>query len=472
MKKYKYILLIFLLLLSFQSVYAVENNYPEIKTPFGTYSINESSTLTDYVSYAFMMIIAMGAVILLVILIWSGVNFIMSGGDPGRISKAREMAINGFMGMIILLSVFLILNSINPGIINTENPNLSECSEGGILLTLNDGTNITKTCISQSSEKLNLTGDIIGTEWFYEKNDIKEVWAFTGENFTGTATSVYMDINPLNYIIPEKISGADIPSGTKSIYILPRLQGFYFYDSVNYGTTKERTFFVNQSVSNINETNRASFSKKASSFTSIYTPIQEGSATYFKQPKAVIFENANFSGKCSLLNSARSETLQYPTEFPDNNQGVAYFGNNKMSSIIVYSVEGKSDINQGKVVLYNTLSCAKESVSTNQQLSMCEIDIKEHKSQILNMKTKTSENFGSFPDGEGCSNWDGDSYVNSIYFPDGIGGVIVIGSNGTCAYFTPSSGKHCIGDLRGSGVYEGGSILAIRPEKVIVIPTN
>jgi len=147
-------------------------------------------------------------------------------------------------------------------------------------------------------------------------------------------------------------------------------------------------------------------------------------------------------------------------------------GNNKMSSIIVYSVEGKSDINQGKVVLYNTLSCAKESVSTNQQLSMCEIDIKEHKSQILNMKTKTSENFGSFPDGEGCSNWDGDSYVNSIYFPDGIGGVIVIGSNGTCAYFTPSSGKHCIGDLRGSGVYEGGSILAIRPEKVIVIPTN
>jgi len=471
MKKYKYILLIFLLLLSFQSAYAVENNYPEIKTPFGTYSINESSTLTDYVSYAFMMIIAMGAVILLVILIWSGVNFIMSGGDPGRISKAREMAINGFMGMIILLSVFLILNSINPGIVNTENPNLSECSEGGILLTLNDGTNITKKCINSSNGKIEQ--NIVGAEWFFDIGQVKEVWAFDDYDFVTNPTKIFQDATEeggasfSNCGPREIVKGTPLSNllGKKSIYIMPRLHGFYFYDQENYGIKNYKPFFTSQSVPNIAD-KYPGFENKASSFSTIADTSRVIGISYVCdiQPKAIIFEEANYSGKCSLVYSSKSNNLNNPSEKQDK---LPYIGNNKMSSVIVYNMNTTELLNpdKGKIILYNALSCPEENTSGSPSLlSKCEIDVGTYQSQVL-----TGTDIKTI-----CPSWDTTSYVQSIRIPDGKGAIIVMTANGSCAYFDKSKGNYanCIIDLRGYGISSEGTNLGIRPEKVIVIPTN
>jgi len=462
----KKILLIFLFLLLFQVVYAVENTYPTIDIGGKTYGIDENSTFVDFVAYFFMMIISIGAVLLLMVLIWAGVNFIMAGGDPGKISKAKELVMNGFTGLVILLSSFWIINTINEGIIEEiKDPDIGVCSSmGGILITISDGTNTTKKCINQSTEKLEIEGSIIATEWMFKPEDIKEVWAFAEEGFRGTGTPLYFNDDAMS---PGSIIGTlDVPSSTKSIYILPRLQGFYFYDTENYGTTKERSFFIYESIPNINETKRLGFDNKASSFTSVYIPIHlSESSTVYNQPHAVIFEDANYSGKCSIINSQRSASLESATEFPDSSYtDIKYIGNNKMTSIIVYNTKGiESGPDKGKIILYNTLDCA---IGTSEQHSICEIDINTYKSQIIDMKEK-SASFTDFP----CPDWDEDSYIQSIEMPDGKGAVVVIGDNDNCAYFNAQD-DNCIGDLRGPEIFQGGSFSGVRPVKVIVLPTN
>lgn len=463
----KYILLILLFLLSFQIVYAVENTYPPITLPDGTtYVINEDSTFVDYVAYGFMMIIAIGAVLLLLTLIWAGVNFVMAGGDPGKISMAKELVMNGFVGILILLSSYWIIKEINPGIIDTVNPDIDACSMGGIVLTIDDGGVTKKKCIAETTKKLDIEGNIIDTEWKYEDGDLKEAWAFSGEDYTGGATKLFQDIGSH---VPASIStAASVPSGTKSIYLLRRLKGFYFYDDTDYNFKKYPPFFVPESIKNISE-QYPNLDNKACSFNTVASFIKtvEG-ITYYDEPKAIIFEDANYSGKCSLVYSSKSTSLNTPSELPDSKYS-SYIGNNKMSSIIVYNVntETATDPDKGRIILYNSLGCNK---GESEQHSICEINISDYSSLILNMRNKTA-NFGDFP----CADWDKDSYIQSIEIPDGKGAVVVMGTNGTCAYFDSGSisqGSNCVGDLRGTGVYEGGSVLGIRPEKVIVIPTN
>ncbi len=464
----KYILLIILLLTFSQVVYAAENSYPEILG----YKITDNSEFVDYVSYGFMMIISIGSVVLLSVLIGAGINFIMAGGDPGKISKAKEMIMNGFIGIVILFSSYWILATINPAIA-PEKPELDKCKEGGILFTIDKNNNIFQKCVSQSNKKLDLDGNIINAEWKYEEGAVKEVWVFSGEDYKGTATPVFQDAVGAHgcYIPMSNPSTLSVPSQIKSIYILPRLQGFYFYDKTGYGFNNEVPLFISASKEVISD----NFDNKASSFSTICSETKvvenpDGTTQHFyNEPRAVIFEGPHYTGKCSVVYSSKSNSLTTPSEIPDKTILNSYIGDKEMSSVIVYNVdsETKND-SKGTIVLYNSLSCAQGS---SKQQSTCEIDVSRYQSYILDMQTKTAAGNGEFP--QGCiDSWDEDSYVESIEFKEGAtAAVIVIGDNGDCAYLKPSSGN-CVNTLCNTGVYDCGTDSGVRPQKIIVIPTN
>lgn len=63
------------------------------------------------VSILNVMIIA-GAVMLLIMIVWSGIAWISSGADKERLQGARQRLINAIVGFIILISVFAIANFI------------------------------------------------------------------------------------------------------------------------------------------------------------------------------------------------------------------------------------------------------------------------------------------------------------------------------------------------------------------------
>jgi len=467
----KYLILIILLLSLFQTVYAVENTYPELKLLDGTsYIINEDSTFVDYVAYGFMMIISIGAVILLVVVIWAGINFIMAGGDPGKISKAKEMLINGFIGMAILLSVYWVLGTINPGIIEVENPDMDVCSMGGIILTVNEDGKIKKKCINESIEKIDW--EIESAEWSFEYGQVKEVWAFDNYNFQGTPTMIFQDgVDGPCHIAKEMEKGTQLfLAGKKSILIIQRLYGFYFYDKEGFGIEKYTPFYVSESVPNIND-KYPEFNDKASSFNTVCTVSEVNErplVDYYNQPNAIIFEDANYFGKCSLILSPRSIRLDTPSTPPDEKY-TSYIGNNKMSSVIVYNNNTKIEegIDKGRIILYNSLACNKGDSDQN---SFCEIDIHSHYQDTIDMENKQGE-FFEFPTGPRCDEWDGSTYIQSIKIPDGKGAVVVVADDGTCAYFDSSKidSNNCIKDLRESGIYQEGGR---KPKKVIVIPVN
>jgi len=457
----KYILLLILLLSLFQTTYALEIAYP----PIGAYTITKDSGFLEYVAYGVMMLIAIAIVLVVMVMIWAGINFIVAGGDPGKVSQAKEMIFNAFVGTVLLLSFYWILNTINKSIIDDIDPPIIDpCSMGGIIVTINNGTEDITTCFNQSISKIQ--GDIIDAKWDFEEGQVKEVWAFPDEDYKGGGTPIFqtaIDSDCCGTGTMAKGTVIDL-TGAKSIYIIDRKIGFYFYDEEDFGVNKELPFYTLKSIKNINETDRPTFDNKASSF-SVVCP-ESGGVCNMKY-KAVIFENANYSGECSFLGAPYSSNLITPDVATDKavNYKGNYIGNKKMSSVVVYK-ENQDGVDQGRIILYNSLGCNKGDSDYH---SMCEIDIAKYQSSRIDMTDS-----GSVP--AECPDWEADSYIQSIEIPDGKGAVVVVAKNGTCAYFDSASitqGGNCFGDLRGTGVYEGGSwLFGTRPKEVIVLPTN
>jgi len=296
MKKNINILIIFSLFL-FQTAYALENIYPNILG----YEITNKSEFVDYVSYFFAFATSIGSVILIGVIIMAGINFILAGGDPSKVSQAKNRIKDGFIGLIILFFVYLILKTINPGIISIENPDLEKCVGGGLIITIEKPSeNPKKMCIWQSQLKLDIDGTITATDWVYNDGQLKEVWAFSEYDFKGTATKLFQD---LKYLTDDpKPTDVPLPANTKSILILPKYPGLYLYDAQSFKIQEYPPFFAGQqsfpnldSVS-IDINHKVNYSDKASSLSFIWDKSNP-----FMSYRAILFENTNYSGKCFLV---------------------------------------------------------------------------------------------------------------------------------------------------------------------------
>lgn len=95
-------------------------NYPEIN---GT-DLTWDTSLPDIIKYVYLFSVGIcGAVALLSILI-GAIKYVGAAGNPSKMSDAKEQIFSAILGVIILLSSYLILNTINPDLVNF-NLNLS-----------------------------------------------------------------------------------------------------------------------------------------------------------------------------------------------------------------------------------------------------------------------------------------------------------------------------------------------------------
>ena len=82
------------------------------------------TTLPDIIKYVYLFSVGIcGAVALLSILI-GAIKYVGAAGNPSKMSDAKEQIFSAILGVIILLSSYLILNTINPDLVNF-NLNLS-----------------------------------------------------------------------------------------------------------------------------------------------------------------------------------------------------------------------------------------------------------------------------------------------------------------------------------------------------------
>jgi len=120
------IIVFFFLFIASSSIFAaervLETEYPEI----GEEKITKETTLPEYVRYVFKFSLIIAAVAGLAVLIYGGFRYLFSAGSPTAKSEAISWLSGGILGLILLLSSYLILITINPELIILEIPGLGE----------------------------------------------------------------------------------------------------------------------------------------------------------------------------------------------------------------------------------------------------------------------------------------------------------------------------------------------------------
>jgi len=85
------------------------------KTPVPIFGV---STFGDLIGAIFNYSFQILGVVIFFMFLWAGFMWLGAGGNPGTIGKAKSKMTSAILGAILLLSSYLILNTINPDLIN------------------------------------------------------------------------------------------------------------------------------------------------------------------------------------------------------------------------------------------------------------------------------------------------------------------------------------------------------------------
>jgi len=86
-------------------------DYPKLGSGM---TINETTTFPELVAYLFQFSIYLAAIITFVSILIGGIKWIDSAGSPSKVADAKDQILSSFLGLIILLSAWLTLNTISP----------------------------------------------------------------------------------------------------------------------------------------------------------------------------------------------------------------------------------------------------------------------------------------------------------------------------------------------------------------------
>lgn len=79
----------------------------------------DTNTLPGYISTIFFLSITVGAVLAVLRIVWGGFRY-MTSEAIGNVKEARDIITQALVGLLLLLSVWLILNQINPQITSLD----------------------------------------------------------------------------------------------------------------------------------------------------------------------------------------------------------------------------------------------------------------------------------------------------------------------------------------------------------------
>ena len=118
----KIILLLFVITFLFAgglifSQQKLEVEYPTIP---GTENIQDNASLQSYLKYIYNLSIFLAGTLSLVLVTWGGIRFITSTNRPGKMADARAQITSAFLGIIIIFTSYLFLNTLNPELLDLK----------------------------------------------------------------------------------------------------------------------------------------------------------------------------------------------------------------------------------------------------------------------------------------------------------------------------------------------------------------
>lgn len=73
-----------------------------------------SQGLTDIVAWLYSFIVGISGLAAFVMIVWGGVQWMTSAGNPTKTSDAKDKIQKALLGLLLILASFLILQVINP----------------------------------------------------------------------------------------------------------------------------------------------------------------------------------------------------------------------------------------------------------------------------------------------------------------------------------------------------------------------
>ncbi len=248
----------------------LEVNYPGVEAPTSV-----MTPLSGYVIYIFNLSLIIAGLIAFGALIYGGIRYLTSAGSPVVVSDAKDQIFAGILGLIILLSAYLILTTINPQLVIVS-PNIERLGQG-IILENNEGVKVTYAVSVADLTDFQPVGYKV-----LSPSDVLDVY-------------IYSDVNYKPESSKTKIEGSgDFESPPKSIELQWKPYGVYLCkDCSKWEDCKECTVYQESSASlSENIDNQVSL---------IHFKYPMGSSDRYR---IVLHEEQNYQGGCMVFNSS------------------------------------------------------------------------------------------------------------------------------------------------------------------------
>lgn len=126
----KYLILIPLIMLSLSApafLFALQVEWPP--SPVKQTKLSTSTVLHEFVAYLYEWGVAIGGLVVFVVLVFAGFQYLTSTGNPAKMADAMSRIKAAILGLVLLLSSWLILNIINPDLISLKEVTLQPPTE-------------------------------------------------------------------------------------------------------------------------------------------------------------------------------------------------------------------------------------------------------------------------------------------------------------------------------------------------------
>ena len=90
----------------------------DLEVPLG--NTTSVTGVTEYIKILYRFGIGLIALMALFLIVFNGINWILAGGNEQRISTAKKGIVGAVIGLVLALSSFVILNTINPKLISLD----------------------------------------------------------------------------------------------------------------------------------------------------------------------------------------------------------------------------------------------------------------------------------------------------------------------------------------------------------------
>jgi hypothetical protein len=106
------VLALLLLLPSISLALNIELNlvYPS----FHGFNLKDNQDLNQIIAWFYYFVISIAGIAAFVMLVWGGFNWLTSAGSPGKITEAKDRIYSAFLGLLLILASYLIIQIINP----------------------------------------------------------------------------------------------------------------------------------------------------------------------------------------------------------------------------------------------------------------------------------------------------------------------------------------------------------------------